>query len=109
MKLVITIIQERDKQRVADALSQSGFFFTKIASTGGFLRDGNVTLLVGVQEEKLEDVLGIIGENSVAREQYLSVSPPDVLPSASMLQAPVKVQVGGSVTFVVDVEQFLRC
>lgn len=109
MKLVITIIQDRDKHKVADALSKAGFFFTKIASTGGFLRDGNVTMLVGVEDEKVEQVTAIITENSVAREQYLSMPAPDVVPSASLLQSPVKVQVGGSVIFVVDVEQFMRC
>jgi len=47
MKLVVAIIQERDGKRVSGALAQKGFFYTKIASTGGFLRDGNQWMMTG--------------------------------------------------------------
>ncbi|MCC6485629.1 MAG: cyclic-di-AMP receptor [Armatimonadetes bacterium] len=108
MKLLIAIIQERDRRRVEEALSVEGFFFTKIASTGGFLRDGNVTMLLGVESEQLEQVLGVLRESSEARDQYVSLPPPDVMPSAGLMQAPVKVTVGGAVVFVMDVERFER-
>ncbi len=108
MKLIITIIQERDLQRVTDALGDNGYFFTKIASTGGFLHDGNVTLLLGVEEEKVEDVLLLIRSNSKAREQYVSLPPPDIMPSSPLMQEPVTVKVGGAVTFVMNVESFER-
>lgn len=108
MKLILAIIQERDRKRVADALSAAGYFYTKIASTGGFLRDGNVTFLIGVDNEQLDPVLEIIRDNSEARDQYVSMPPPDVMPSAAVLQAPVKVNVGGAVAFVMDVERFER-
>lgn len=108
MKLLITIIQERDRKAVTDALSSSGVFYTKIASTGGFLRDGNVTLLLGIEDDRLDEALGIIREHSHSREQYVSLPPPEVMPSAGMLEAPVKVTVGGAVAFVLDVESFDR-
>ncbi len=108
MKLLIAIIQDRDHRRVAEALSVEGFFYTRIASTGGFLRDGNVTMLLGVGDDQLERVLSILRENSEARDQFLSLPPPDVMPSAGLLQAPVRVTVGGAVVFVMDVERFER-
>ncbi|MEI6915239.1 MAG: cyclic-di-AMP receptor [Armatimonadota bacterium] len=108
MKLVVAIIHDRDRKRVSDSLSAQGFFYTKIASTGGFLRDGNMTMLLGVNDDQLEQALTIIRENSEAREQYVSIPPPDMMPSSPMLQAPVKVTVGGAVVFVMDVERFER-
>ncbi len=108
MKLLIAIIQERDRKAVTASLSSSGMFYTKIASTGGFLRDGNVTLLLGIEDERLDEALAIIRDNSQAREQYVSVPPPEVLPTPGMIEAPVKVVVGGAVAFVLDVESFER-
>jgi uncharacterized protein YaaQ len=108
MKLVVTIIHERDRHKVTDALLHAGHKFTKISSTGGFLRDGNVTLLIGVEDEMLEEVMGIIRDSCKSREQYVSMPPADILPAGSFIPSPVKVEVGGAVMFVVDVEQFER-
>lgn len=108
MKLVVAIIQERDDRKVSESLGHKGFFSTKIASTGGFLRDGNETLLIGVEDDRVDEVLEIIRENSEPRDQYVSMPSPDVMPSTSLLQSPVRVTVGGAVVFVVDVESFHR-
>ena len=54
MKLVIAVIHNRDKGRVVDALLESQFKFTQVASTGGFLREGNTTLLIGVEDSQVE-------------------------------------------------------
>jgi len=108
MKLIITIIHERDRNKVSEALLQAGHKFTKLASTGGFLRDGNVTLLIGVEDDALEETLGIIQENCKAREQYVSLPPPDVMPAGTLIPNPIKVDVGGAVTFVLNVERFER-
>ncbi|MDW8291467.1 MAG: cyclic-di-AMP receptor, partial [Armatimonadota bacterium] len=53
MKLVIAVVHDRDKNKISDALLRNGFKFTKVASTGGFLREGNVTLFIGVEDEDL--------------------------------------------------------
>ncbi|MDO8586647.1 MAG: cyclic-di-AMP receptor [Armatimonadota bacterium] len=108
MKLVVTIIHERDRSKVGEALLQAGHKFTKIATTGGFLRDGNATLLVGVEDDLLDEVLSIIQESCKSREQFVSLPPPDVMPAGTFIPNPVKVCVGGAVTFVVNVERFER-
>ena len=54
MKLVVAIVKDSDAMDVSDALVENDFRMTRIASTGGFLRRGNVTLLVGVEPEQLE-------------------------------------------------------
>lgn len=60
MKLLLAIIRDRDDVAVSDALSHSNVRVTRIASTGGFLRRGNVTLLIGVEDERVQDVLELV-------------------------------------------------
>jgi len=108
VKLVITVVHDRDKNRLGEALIRGGFTYTKIASTGGFLRDANVTLLIGVEDEHVEAVLDVIRENCKTREQFVNVLPPDVSTGAGFVPTPVKVQVGGAVVFVMDVRRFER-
>jgi uncharacterized protein YaaQ len=108
MKMVITVIHERDRSRASEALLQAGHKFTKVATTGGFLREGNATLLIGVEDDQLEDVLSIIQESCKSREQFVSLPPPDLLPAGTFIPNPVKVDVGGAVTFVLPVERFER-
>ena len=108
MKLVITIVHERDRNKVSEALLQAGHKFTKIATTGGFLRDGNATLLIGVEDDLLDEVLNIIQESCRSREQFVSLPPPDVMPAGTFIPNPVKVEVGGAVTFVMNIERFER-
>ena len=108
MKLVVAVIHDRDQKRTSEELLRAGFKFTKIASTGGFLREGNVTMLIGSQEEEVETLLGILRESSRTREQYVNVLPPEASPVGTFLTNPVRVQVGGAIAFVVDVERFER-
>mgnify|MGYP002870182629 CR=1 FL=1 len=63
MKLIITIIPDNVCDVVSLALTESKFRVTQIASTGGFLRKGNSTLLVGVDDEKLDEAVGLIRQN----------------------------------------------
>ena len=62
MKLIITIIPGNVCDSVSSALTERKFRVTQIASTGGFLRKGNATLLVGVDDEQLDKAINIIKE-----------------------------------------------
>ena len=59
MKLIIAIVQDEDASRLIGQLMNDGFGVTKLATTGGFLRAGNTTLLVGVDDDKLRNVMDI--------------------------------------------------
>ncbi|HOV30676.1 MAG TPA: cyclic-di-AMP receptor [Anaerolineaceae bacterium] len=65
MKLIIAIIHDEDNDRVSRMLTGENFRVTMIASTGGFLRSGRSTLLIGVEDERLERALQILRENCV--------------------------------------------
>ena len=108
MKLVITVVHDRDKNKITEALLRNGFKFTKIGSTGGFLREGNVTLLIGVEEAEVERLLNTISDSCKTREQFVNVLPPDAAPVGTFMPSPVKVLVGGAVCFVMEVQQFER-
>lgn len=60
MKMVILIIKERDADEILQALTSEKYRVTRIASTGGFLRSGVVTLLLGVRDERVELALELI-------------------------------------------------
>ena len=74
MKLVLAIINSDDAGAVAKALTKNGFSSTRLATTGGFLMSKNVTIMVGVDEEKVSDVIEIIKEFSHSRSQIIPTS-----------------------------------
>ena len=59
-RLVITILRDADGDEVLQALLDAEFRVTRIASTGGFMRRGNSTLLIGVKEERVDTAIQII-------------------------------------------------
>ena len=69
MKLILAIINFDDANAVTHALTKKGFSSTKLATTGGFLMAGNVTILVGVDEEKVQAVIDMIGHHQRALSQ----------------------------------------
>lgn len=106
MKLVFAIVHDEDGNKVIKELNKKNFSVTKLCSTGGFLRSGNTTLLVGVEEEKLDEVIEIIKSKSKSRKQLLSSTmlPGDI--AGGYMPYPVEVQVGGATIFVLNVERF---
>ncbi len=86
-----------------DALSEGGYQATILASTGGFLREGNSTVLSGVEDAQLDDVLAVIRRTSHRREQYVSPLPPVIEPVDSYVTYPVKIEVGGAIVFILEV------
>jgi len=106
MKLVLAIINHDDASAVTNALTKQGFSSTKLATTGGFLMAGNTTILVGVDEEKVEAVIDIIKEQSHSRELMMPMTAG--IGYGYYPTMPVEVVVGGATIFVVDIERFER-
>jgi uncharacterized protein YaaQ len=106
MKLVIAIVNRDDANTVTQNLSKHGFSSTKLASSGGFLLAGNITLLIGVQEEKVQQVIDIVREHSHSRKQMIPATSEIGMNYLSAM--PVEVTVGGATVFVVDVDRFER-
>ena len=106
MKLIIAIVQDEDASRLIGQLMNDGFGVTKLATTGGFLRAGNTTLLIGVDDERLNDALHIIEKLCKSRRQ-VATSPLTAGGAVGMYsQMPIEVTVGGATVFVTPVERF---
>lgn len=106
MKLIVAIVNNEDASLVLSELTKGGFSVTKLSTSGGFLRAGNVTFLIGVEEEKIKDALSVIEEFSSQRKQMTPINSTYI--GDSMLTVPVEVSVGGATVFVLDVEQFYK-
>lgn len=108
MKLIVAIVQDEDAGRLVSSLMSDGYGVTKLATTGGFLRAGNTTLLVGVSDDKLQGAMAVIEKICKSRKQ-IATSPSPVAGSSGMyVPYPVEVIVGGATVFVLDVEQFKK-
>lgn len=64
MKLIVAILRDNDNDPVSQALINSGFRVTRIASTGGFLRRGSSTIMIGVSDEKVDEAIEVIQQSS---------------------------------------------
>ena len=108
MKLIIAIVQDEDASRLVNQLMKNGHGVTKLATTGGFLRAGNTTLLIGVDDEKMHTVMSIIEDVCKSRKQ-LAPSPATMAGTVGGYSPyPVEVTVGGATVFVMNVEQFIK-
>lgn len=106
MKLVVAVVQDQDSSRLSNALTKNEFRATKLASTGGFLRSGNTTFLIGTEDSLIPNVLDIIRKNCRAREQIVAPISPLGGNADSYIPYPVEVEVGGATVFVLPIEQF---
>lgn len=106
MKLIIAIVNRDDASTVTQSLTRRGFSSTKLSTTGGFLMAGNVTILVGVDEERVQTVIDIIKEHSHSRKQMIPTT--TEMSYGYYPSMPVEVTVGGATVFVVDVDRFER-
>lgn len=108
MKLVIAVIQGKDVDRLLAGLVTEGFRATQVNSSGGFLRESNVTLLIGVDDHHVPRVREIIQNNCQSRTHFVNPLMPIVEPGEALLPAPVEVPVGGATVFVVGIQRFER-
>lgn len=93
MKLIIAIVQDEYVQNLIKEFVNHKYKATKLASTGGFLRSGNTTLLMGVEDDKVDDVLSIIER---------------ICKSKIVENGNKEVDLGGANVFVMDIDDFMK-
>lgn len=113
MKLVVAVVRDETVGNLTDALTRSGFQATKLASTGGFLKAGNSTLLIGVKADDVPRVLEIIKASCPPRKVLTGdlTFAEGVLKGAAaepQLSIPNEVSLSGATVFVLDVEQAIK-
>ena len=111
MKLIFAVIRDKDAGEALKGLIRVGIGVTKLSSTGGFLRDGNTTLMIGTEGDRVGQVMDILRETCAKRTQTETVAPHATaggVPTWNMGYPPVKVEVGGATVFVLEMEQFVK-
>ena len=108
MKLIIAIVQDEDASRLVSNLMKEGYGVTKLATTGGFLRAGNTTLLVGVDDDKFDGAMAVIEKVCKSRKQIATSPSPVAGTTGVYVPYPIEVMVGGATIFVLNVEQFIK-
>lgn len=106
MKLLMVIVSSDDAYALLDALSGEGHQATLVGTTGGFLRQGNATILIGVTDENLAAVLKIVRATCRPRTAYLGAFPSAPGSGGALASMPIEVQVGGAAVFTLDVERY---
>ena len=108
MKLIIAIVQDEDASRLVSKLMNEGYGVTKLATTGGFLRAGNTTLLVGVDDEKFDGAMAVIEKVCKSRKQIATAPTSMTGVNGVYSPYPIEVMVGGATVFVLTVDQFIK-
>ena len=103
MKLIIAIVNDEDSSRLTDTLSKNSIPVTKLASTGGFLRAGNVTFMIGTENEKVDEIVDLIKNTCKSRKEIVA---PATVSMATAISWPIEVTVGGATLFVLDIDRF---
>ncbi|MGG4490342.1 cyclic-di-AMP receptor [Metabacillus idriensis] len=106
MKMIIAVVQDQDSNKLSSALVEHNFRATKLATTGGFLKSGNTTFMIGTEDVRVEKALAVIKENCQSREQLVAPVSPMGGNADSYVPYPVEVEVGGATVFVLPIEQF---
>jgi uncharacterized protein YaaQ len=102
-KLIMAILQNDDYPEIVQDLSKHGIYSTIINSSGGFLRKKNITVIIGVDENKLETTLEILKTHARVRieTQYHPIG-------VGFGSIPIEVETGGVVAFILNVENFVK-
>ncbi len=105
MKLVVAVIQRQDEGALTRSLNERRLGMTRITSQGGFLREGNATLLISVQDHQVDEVIHLIRTHCHTRSKFVSPLPPVAESGEFYPATPVEVQVGGATVFVLKGDQ----
>jgi len=106
MKLIIVVIQDKDSARLIDALGNEQFKTTKLATTGGFLKEGNTTLMIGCDDDHVDRALDVIRDNCSQREQVVAPISAMGGNADTYISKPVTAEVGGATVFILPIEAF---
>lgn len=104
MKLITAIVNKEDSKTVNSELIKAGFTVTRLATTGGFLLAGNVTMVIGTEDEKVDACIDVI--RAFSRQRTEMVPSTASYGVAVTTAFPLEVTVGGATIFVTNVERF---
>lgn len=110
MQLMIAIVQDEDADRLSKRLNGEGFSVTRLSTVGGFLASGNVTVLIGLEDDRVDAALQVIRTTCHTRQRFINPTPWGAEPAHLSVTAPgipLEIQVGGATVFCVPVKRFV--
>ena len=107
MKLIMAVIQHEDEDALVQALEEADIRSTRIGSSGGFLRASNVTMMIAVQDDQVDAVLGLLKQHCKRRTRHLYPLLPN-LEARERFLGSIPVEVGGATVFILPVERMER-
>ncbi len=105
MKLILAVIQADDAAETVDTLTCCGYRVTRMATQGGWLKQANVTLLVGLHDAQVDHALKVLTRVAGKRNRVVDV-PGDAMHGVA--PGEVMMEAGGATVFVLDVTQHER-
>ena len=107
MKLIYAIVRNDNEDDVVSQLTQHRYSVPRLSTTGGFLKKGNTTLMIGAEDDKVEEVISII-KQECGQHQKLTVNMPYISGTTMVNYAtmPMTVDVGGATIFVINVDRY---
>lgn len=109
MKMILAIINKDDELETVNGLNQNNFFVTKLSTSGGFLKSKNTTLLIGTEDERVQDAIDVVKKYAGERKtiKYTNLGFPGGPSCEGVgMSIPLDVEVGGCTIFVLNIEQF---
>lgn len=107
MKFIIAIVQDYDCDRLLRTVTSAGLRATKISSTGGFLRTGNTTVMLGVENDRLAACYRLIEQSCRSRVE-VQLDPVAAEYAEWYAAGLHEVTIGGAIVFQLDVDRFVR-
>jgi uncharacterized protein YaaQ len=104
MKLIVTVIQHEDEDAFVQALEEASIGSTRIGSSGGFLRASNVTMMIAVPDEQVEQVMALLQKHCKRRTRHLYPLLPN-LEARERFLGSIPVEVGGATVFILPIER----
>lgn len=105
-RLLLIMVADGDADRLMRRMVERGLQATKIASSGGFLRRGNATLLSGVPDTRVDEVINLVREECRARRELVPIQTLPFVGDGIGVSEPIEVRAGGATVFVLDVLRF---
>ena len=102
---MVATIQDQDADNIVSTLTKQGFRVTRIGTTGGFLGQGNTTLLAGLEDHQVEPAVETLKKISQRRTRYVPLAT-GAAPNGAALYNYIEVEIGGATVFILDVEHF---
>ncbi|QNM05228.1 cyclic-di-AMP receptor [Qiania dongpingensis] len=108
MKMIMAIIHHEDEMDTVRCLNEQNFFVTKLSTTGGFLKGKNTTIMIGTEDERVDDAVNVIRENAGKRRAIRYDNSGNLTGGSYTginMPVPLEVEVGGCTIFEFPIDR----